>query len=303
MDREQSMPRRALGRTGAQVSLVGLGGAHLGRVSEQEAIRIIRTALDQGLSFLDNSWDYYGGASEARVGKALQGGYREQAFVMTKFDSRSREGAARQIDESLRRLRVDTIDLMQLHEVIRPEDPDRAFAPDGAIEALLEARQAGKVRYIGFTGHKDPSIHLKMLDVAAAHGVSFDTVQVPLNVMDPHYRSFERMVLPVLLERGIAVLGMKPLAGGHILESGTVSAMECLHYAMSLPVSVVITGCDSMDALEQALRAARTFKPLGPEQVSGLLARTRGAGADGRYEPYKTGRGYDSTARHPEWLE
>lgn len=303
MGQEQSMPRRALGRTGEQVSLVGLGGAHLGRVSEQEAIRIVRTALDEGVSFLDNSWDYYGGASEERVGKALRGGYREKAFVMTKFDSRSRTGAARQIDESLRRLGVDTIDLVQMHEVIRPEDPDRAFAPGGGIEALLAAREAGKVRYIGFTGHKDPSIHLRMLDAASAHGVEFDAVQMPLNVMDAHYRSFEREVLPVLLERGIAVLGMKALAGGHILESGTVSAIECLHYAMNLPVSVVITGCDSMAILQQTLQAARTFRPLSAEQVSELLARTRGAAAGGRYEPFKTGTGFDSTARHPEWLE
>jgi len=302
MNGEQSVPYRPLGRTGQQVSLVGLGGAHLGRVGEQEAIRIIRTALDEGLSFLDNSWDYYEGVSELRAGKALQDGYRDRAFVMTKVDSRSREGAARQIDESLRRLRVDRIDLLQLHEVIRPEDPDWAFAPGGAIEALLAARESAKVRYIGFTGHKDPSIHLKMLEVAAAHGVAFDAVQMPLNVMDAHWRSFAQRVLPVLLERGIAVLGMKPLAGGHILESGTVSAVECLHYAMNLPVSVVITGCDSMAILRQALEAARAFRPLSPEQVAELLARTAAVAANGRYEPYKTGQGYDSTTHHPEWL-
>ncbi len=302
MEREHGIPRRPLGRTGEEVSLVGLGGAHLGRVSEAEAIRIIRAALDEGLNFLDNSWDYYRGASELRVGKALQDGYRERAFVMTKFDSRSREGAARQIDESLRRLRVDRIDLLQMHEVIRPDDPDRAFAPGGGIEALLAAREAGKVRYIGFTGHKDPSIHLKMLEAASAQGLHFDTVQMPLNVMDAHYRSFEQHVLPVLQERGIAALGMKPLGGGHILESGLVSAVECLHYAMNLPVAVVITGCDSMAALEQALEAARSFRPLGPEQVSELLARTRAAAAGGRYEPYKTTLGYDSTTHHPEWL-
>jgi len=302
MNGEQSVPYRPLGSTGQQVSLVGLGGAHLGRVSEAEAIRIIRTALDEGLNFLDNSWDYYGGASELRVGKALQDGYRDRAFVMTKFDSRSREGAARQIDESLRRLRLDRIDLLQMHEVIRPEDPDRAFAPGGGIEALLAAREAGKVRYIGFTGHKDPSIHLKMLEAASAHGLDFDTVQMPLNVMDAHYRSFEQHVLPVLQDRGIAALGMKPLGGGHILESGLVSAVECLHYAMNLPVAVVITGCDSMAALEQALDAARSFRPLSREQVSELLARTRTAAAAGSYEPYKTTLGYDSTTHHPEWL-
>lgn len=302
MAHEGTIPYRSLGRTGARVSLVGLGGAHLGRLGEQEAIRIVRTALDEGLSFLDNSWDYHGGASEARVGKALADGYRAKAFVMTKFDSRSRDGAARQIDESLRRLQVDTIDLLQLHEVIRFDDPDRAFAPRGAIEALLEAQRSGKVRYIGFTGHKDPAIHLKMLEVAAAHGVAFDAVQLPLNVMDAHYRSFEREVLPVLLGQGIGVLGMKALGGGHILESGAVTAAECLHYAMNLPVSVVITGCDSMAILRQALHAARTFQPLSPNEVRDLLARTAPVVADGRYEPYKTGTGYDSTSRHPEWL-
>jgi aryl-alcohol dehydrogenase-like predicted oxidoreductase len=297
-----TIPYRTLGRTGERVSLVGVGGAHLGRPGEQEAIRIVRSALDAGASFLDNSWDYNDGDSERRMGKALRNGYREKAFVMTKFDSRRREGARRQIEESLRRLQVDTIDLLQVHEVIRPEDPDRVFAPGGAIEALLAAREAGQVRYIGFTGHKDPSIHLKMLGAAQAHGLTFDTVQMPLNVMDAHFRSFERQVLPVLLERGIGVLGMKPFGSGHILESGAVTPMECLHYAMNLPASVVITGCDSMAILEQALQAARTFRPLSVEEVSALLARTAGPASDGRYERYKTAHGYDSTARNPEWL-
>jgi aryl-alcohol dehydrogenase-like predicted oxidoreductase len=303
MSSDGNMPYRTLGRTGERVSLIGLGGAHLGRISGQEAIRIIRSALDQGVNFLDNSWDYYGGASERRMGKALKDGYRQRAFVMTKFDSRSSQGAARQIEESLRRLQVDTIDLLQVHEVIRPDDPERVFAPGGSIEALLDAQRSGKVRYIGFTGHKDPAIHLKMLDTASAHGVIFDTVQMPLNVMDPHYRSFEKEVLPVLLERGIGVLGMKSLAGRYILRSGTVSPVECLHYAMNLPTSVVITGCDSMAILDQALEAARTFRPLSREEVSDLLARTAAAGAKGEYEPYKTGRGFDSTARNPQWLE
>jgi aryl-alcohol dehydrogenase-like predicted oxidoreductase len=296
------IPYRTLGRTGERVSLVGLGGAHLGRPGEQEAIRIVRTALDAGANFLDNSWDYNDGYSERWVGKALKDGYREKAFVMTKLDSRSREGARRQIEESLRRLQVDTIDLLQVHEVIRPEDPERVFAPGGAIEALLEARRAGQVRYVGFTGHKDPDIHLKMLETTLAHGVTFDTVQMPLNVMDAHYRSFERQVLPVLLEHGIAVLGMKPLGSGDILESGAVTPVECLQYAMNLPVSVVITGCDSMPILEQALAAARTFRPLSQEEVSALLARTARTASKGRYERYKTGGGYDSTAQNPEWL-
>ncbi len=302
MSSSGNMPYRTLGRTGERVSLIGIGGAHLGKPNEQEAIRIVRTALDQGVSFIDNSWDYHGGASEERVGKALRDGYRQKAFVMTKLDSRSRQGAQKQLEESLRRLGVETIDLLQIHEVIRPEDPDRVFAPGGDLEALLEAQRAGKVRYIGFTGHKDPAIHLKMLDTAFAHGLTFDTVQMPLNVMDAHFRSFEAKVLPVLLQHNIGVLGMKPLAGGHILESGAVTAIECLHYAMNLPVSVVITGCESMSVLEQALEAARLFRPLSEEQVSALLARTARAAADGRYEPYKTSHGYDSTAHHPQWL-
>ena len=297
-----NMPYRTLGRTGERVSLIGLGGAHLGRLSEQEAIRLVRAALDQGINFLDNSWDYHGGATEIRVGKALKDGYRQKAFVMTKFDSQSREGAARQIAESLRRLQLDTIDLLQVHEVIRPEDPGRVFSPGGSIEALLEARRSGKVRYIGFTGHKDPDIHLKMLDTALAHGLTFDTVQLPLNVMDPHYRSFERKVVPVLLQHGIGVLGMKPLAGSYILHSQLVTPLECLHYAMNLPTSVVITGCDSLVILNQALEAARTFRPLSQEEVSALLARTAEAASQGQYEPYKTSYIFDSTYRHPEWL-
>ncbi len=302
MESYGDMPYRTLGRTGERVSLIGLGGAHLGRPGEQEAIRIVRTALDQGVNFLDNSWDYNEGQSELRVGKVLRDGYRQKAFVMTKFDSRRRERAREQIDESLRRLQVETIDLLQVHEVIRPEDPDWAFAPGGAIEALLEAQQAGKVRYIGFTGHKDPDIHLKMLDAARAHGVSFDTVQLPLNAMDAHYRSFEQMVLPVLLEQGIGVLGMKPLGGGYLLRSRVVTPIECLHYAMNLPTSVVITGCDSMAVLRQALEAARTFRPLSPEQVSALLAKTAQAASRGQYEAYKTTHVFDSTYYHPEWL-
>ncbi|HOQ97985.1 MAG TPA: aldo/keto reductase [Anaerolineae bacterium] len=298
-----SMPYRTLGRAGEQVSLIGLGGAHLIRPSEAEAIRIVRTALDEGINFLDNSWDYGEGVSEARMGKALRDGYRRRAFVMTKFDSRRRGGALRQIEDSLRRLGVDTIDLLQVHEVIRPEDPERVFAPGGCIEALLEAQRAGKVRYIGFTGHKSPEIHLAMLRTALAHGVAFDTVQLPLNVMDAHYDSFQRQVLPVLLEQGIGVLAMKPLGGGHILQSGAVTAGECLHYAMNLPAAVVITGCESLDILEQALQAARTFRPLSEEQVTDLLARTAQPAARGQYELYKTSRHFDSTEFHREWLE
>jgi aryl-alcohol dehydrogenase-like predicted oxidoreductase len=203
-----------LGRTGERVSIVGLGGYHLGIPTEEESVRIVRTALDHGMNFLDNCWDYNDGASEERMGKALRGGYRERAFLMTKLDGRTARAAAEQLEQSLRRLATETIDLVQIHEVIREDDPERCFAEGGAIEALVAARQAGKLRYLGFTGHKDPAIHLRMLERARQQGFRFDTVQMPLNVLDAHYRSFEREVLPVALADGVAVLGMKPMAAG-----------------------------------------------------------------------------------------
>jgi aryl-alcohol dehydrogenase-like predicted oxidoreductase len=207
------IPYRTLGRTGERVSAIGLGGYHLGKpyLEESESIRIIRTAIDRGVTFLDNSWDYYDGQSELRMGKALRDGYRQRAFLMTKIDGRDRVTAARQIDESLRRLQTDRVDLLQHHEVIRLDDADRIFATGGAMEAVLEGKHAGKVRYFGFTGHKSPEIHLKTLATAASHRFHFDTVQMPLNVMDAHYQSFEKKVLPVLLKRKIGVLGMKPM--------------------------------------------------------------------------------------------
>ena len=230
------VPRRTLGRTGEKVSAIGLGGHHIGRQKEEkESIRIIRAAIDAGITFMDNCWDYNAGASEMRMGKALRDGYRDQVFLMTKIDGRSRKEATRQLEESLRRLQVDHIDLVQHHEVIRYEDPHRIFAEEGANAALVEARDAGKLRYIGFTGHKDPHIHLHMLDVAADHGFRFDAVQMPLNVMDAHYRSFERQVLPRLVREGIGVLGMKSMAEGIILETRTVTPIECLHYALNCP--------------------------------------------------------------------
>ena len=257
------MPYRALGRSGEKVSLVGLGGFHVGtQPDEADSIRIIRTAIDNGVNFLDNCWDYNGGTSEIRMGKALRDGYRQRVFLMTKIDGQLKELAAKQIDESLRRLQVETIDLVQFHEVIRPGDPERIMGPGGAIEAALAAKKAGKIRYIGFTGHKDPDIHLKMLNTGFKQGFTFDAVQMPLNVMDAHFRSFEKKVLPVLVEHGIGVLGMKSLGDGIFLKSNTVTAIECLHYAMNLPTSVVITGCDRMEILNQALEAARTFRPL-----------------------------------------
>src|SRR5688572_3521077 len=218
------IPQRPLGNTGEQVSAIGLGGFHLGKpnVEKKLATRMIRSAIDAGVNFMDNCWDYHDGESEKRMGKALRDGYRERAFVMTKIDGRSKKEAARQLDQSLRRLKVDCIDLVQHHEIIRFEDPHRIFAQDGANAALVEGRQAGKLRFIGFTGHKDPAIHLYMLDVAQQHGFHFDAVQMPLNVLDAHYRSFARQVLPRLVRDGIGVLGMKPLASGLVMRTNTV---------------------------------------------------------------------------------
>ena len=295
---------RQLGRTGERVSAIGLGGWHLGfeSIDDQESIRIVRSAIDRGINFMDNSWDYNDGRSEVRMGKALRDGYRDKVFLMTKIDGRSRREAKRQLDECLRRLQTDHIDLVQHHEVIRFEDPHRMFDDDGANAVLMEARQAGKVRYIGFTGHKDPRIHLYTLDVAREHGFSFDAVQMPLNVMDAHYRSFEKLVLPELVRQEIGVLGMKSMANGNILKSNTVTPIECLHYALNLPTSVVITGCQSMDLLDQAFEAARTFKPLSEEGVATLLAKTARAAAHGEFELFKTTSLFDSTATHPDWL-
>ena len=299
---KNEMPYRPLGRTGEKVSAIGLGGYHIGiQADEAESIRLVRTALDRGINFLDNCWDYNNGVSEVRMGKALQDGYRAKAFLMSKIDGRTQASAARQIDESLQRLQTDHVDLMQFHEIIRREDPERVFT-GGAMEAMLAAKQAGKVRYIGFTGHKDPEIHLKMLSVAAANKFQFDAVQMPLNVMDAHFHSFEQRVVPLLVNDGIGVLGMKSLGFGAILHSQTATAIECLHYAMNLPTSTVITGMDSMARLEQALEAARTFKPLTTEAVAALLARTAAAAADGKYEAFKTTTRFDGTTHNPQWL-
>jgi predicted aldo/keto reductase-like oxidoreductase len=302
-DTKAEVPRRNLGRTGEKVSMVGLGGYHIGsQKDEQESIRIIRMALDNGINFMDNCWDYNGGESEVRMGKALRDGYRQRAFVMTKIDGRTKKAAAQQLEESLRRLQTDHIDLLQFHEIIRMEDPERVFAAGAGMEAVVEAQKAGKVRYIGFTGHKSPDIHLKMLETADAHQFHFDAVQMPLNVMDAHYNSFGKKVLPVLVKKEIGVLGMKPMGAGIILRSKTVEPIECLHYAMSLPTSVVINGCDSVALVEQALKAARTFQPLSETQVAALLAKTKEAAQKGEFEGYKTTTNFDGTTHNPQWL-
>jgi predicted aldo/keto reductase-like oxidoreductase len=296
-----------LGSTGVEVSAIGLGGSHVAKagISEEETIRLIHEAVDRGINYMDNSWDYNQGQSEIRMGKALsQGGYRQKVFLMTKIDGRTKEEAARQIDTSLQRLQTDHIDLLQHHEIIRFDDPDRIFAEGGAMEAFLEAKKAGKIRFIGFTGHKDPHIHLYMFDVAGKHGFHFDTVQMPLNVMDAHFRSFAQLVVPRALQEKTGVLGMKPFGGGDgiILKSHTVAPMECLHYALNLPTSVVITGIDKQHALDQAIEAMKSFQLMNQQQIAAILAKTEQAALNGQYELFKTSAHFDSTAKHPDWL-
>ncbi|MDF2696252.1 MAG: Nucleoside-diphosphate-sugar epimerase [Labilithrix sp.] len=301
---EGTVARRPLGKTGVEVSMLGLGGYHLGSVKDEaESARIIHAAIDRGVTFLDNCWDYHEGRSEEWMGKALADGHRQKAFLMTKLDGRTKKAAAEQLEQSLQRLRTDMIDLVQIHEVIRDTDPGRCFAEGGAIEALVEAKRAGKLRFIGFTGHKDPNIHLAMLAAADKHHFTFDTVQMPLNVLDAHYRSFEKLVLPVLVQKKIGVLGMKPMSAGKIPSTQEISGTECLQYAMSLPTSVVITGCESMRVFDQALQAAVTWKPMSDEQRTSLLERTKDLAKDGRLERFKTSRDHDGTSQHPEWLE
>lgn len=295
---------RDLGSTGETVSAIGLGGFHLGMpgVDEALALRLVRTAIDEGITFMDNCWDYNDGLSEVRMGKALRDGYRERVFLMTKIDGRTKKEATKQLDESLRRLQVDHVDLVQHHEVIRFEDPHRIFREGGANDALVEARAAGKVRFIGFTGHKDPAVHLHALEVAAQNDFTFDAVQMPLNLLDAHYRSFARQVVPYLVDHGIGVLGMKSMADGYLLKTGVVTPTECLHYALDLPTSVVIAGIDSLPILEQALAAVRSFTPFSEEQRETLLAKTAPFGTRGDLEPFKTTARYDATAAFPAWM-
>jgi predicted aldo/keto reductase-like oxidoreductase len=296
---------RELGTTGEQVSVIGMGGSHLGTADVQEdlAIRLVHEGLDRGINFLDNSWDYNEGRSEERVGKALsQGGYRQKAFVMTKIDGRTKDLAANQIDTSLKRLKVDHIDLLQHHEVLRFDDPDRIFDEGGSMEAVLAAKQAGKIRFIGFTGHKDPRIHLYMLDVAKAHGFHFDTVQMPINIMDAHFRSFSQLVVPRAMEEKIGVIGMKSFGDKIILKSNAVEPMDCLHYSLNVPVSVLVTGIDKKEILDQAFAAVKSFQPMNEMQVAQLIGKTREVAMAGKYELFKTTSHFDTTARHPDWL-
>lgn len=287
-----SIPRRKLGKTGIEVSIIGLGGFHLGAAdSLDEAKQIVNQALDAGINFFDNAWEYKDGKSEEWLGAALEN-RRKDAIVMSKVctHGRKKQVAMLQLEESLRRLRTDHLDVWQIHEVIYENDPDLIFAPGGAAEALFEAKKQGKVRLIGFTGHKDPSIHLRMLK----HGFPFDTVQMPLNPLDGTYRSFAEHVLPVANEQGVAVFGMKSLGGsGEMIRKGAFTAAEGLRYAMSLPVTVTISGINSLDVLHQNLQVARNFEPMSHAEMAQLRDRCRTEAADGHLELFKSTTKYD----------
>ena len=289
---DEPVPHRPLGKTGVQVSALGVGGYHLGSIKDQnESTELVVRALAAGINFFDNCWEYHDGISEERLGTALKG-KRDSVFLMTKVctHGRTKEIAMKQLEESLRRLQTDHLDLWQIHEVVYYNDPDMIFAPNGAAEALLEAKKQGKVRFIGFTGHKNPAIHLKML----SHDFPFDTVQMPLNALDGTFKSFEQQVLPEATKRGIAVLGMKSMGGsGEIVSHGALTAEDALGYAMSLPVATTISGMDSLGVLEQNLRVARGFKPLAPDAMQALRESARIFAADGRYELFKTTTKYD----------
>ncbi|MGX7706130.1 aldo/keto reductase [Methylobacterium sp. Gmos1] len=305
-ERRGEMLYRSFGRTGEKISAIGMGGFHLGKgaVTDAEATRLIHEGVDRGITFMDNCWDYNEGRSEERMGIALeQNGYRNKVFLMSKMDGRTKQEAMKQIDQSLRRLRTDRIDLVQHHEILRYDDPDRVFAEGGAMEAFEEAKKAGKLRYIGFTGHKDPRIHLQMLEVAAERGFHFDSVQMPINVMDAHFRSFGHLVLPYLVQNGIAALAMKTFGDGVILKSdAAIKPIEYLHFSLNLPTSVVITGIQNQRDLDQAFEAVKTFKPMDKAAVAELLNRSRPYALEGKYELFKTSATFDGTAKNAAWL-
>jgi aryl-alcohol dehydrogenase-like predicted oxidoreductase len=282
-----AIPQRFLGSTGVKVSALGLGGYHLGKMkSPREAIQVVHAALDAGITFMDNAWEYHEGRSEEVMGKALAG-RRQDVFLMTKMctHGRGRREAMKQLDQSLRRLKTDFLDLWQIHECVYENDPDHHFMSGGAAEALEDARRAGKVRFIGFTGHKHPSIHLDML----SRRFEFDTCQLPLNCFDASFRSFELQVLPQLVERGIAAIGMKSLGGdGRQVRQKVITAEEGLRYAMSLPVATTVSGIDSMRVLRQNVKVADNLKPMSPREMARLRKRVQDEASDGRYELYKT---------------
>jgi predicted aldo/keto reductase-like oxidoreductase len=304
---EGGMKYRILGTTGQKVSLVGLGGFHLAKPeankpTAEEAIALVRAGIDAGINFCDNCWDYNGGESEIRLGRALRDGYRQRVFLMTKIDGRTAEAAMGQLETSLKRLQTDHLDLLQFHEIIRMDDPERVFAPGGALEAVLRAREQGKVRYIGFTGHKSPAIHKHMFEVAAQHDFHFDTVQMPVNIMDAQYDSFQQTIFPIAEQQKTAVLAMKTFGDTFIIDSHVADPIDMLHYSMSQPVAVVITGCDHMPILQQALRAVRSYQPMPAEQQQELLSRAAGLASTGQTERYKTSHHFDGTVQNPHWL-
>ncbi len=282
------MPYRTFGATGEKVSILGVGGYHLGRPSEQEAIRIVHEALDNGVNFFDCAWEYHDGRSEEYLGKALRG-RRDKAFVMTKHHGRDKKTAMAHLEDSLRRLKTDTIDLWMFHEVIYDADPDMIFARGGGIEAADLAKQQGKVRFIGFTGHKWPRIHLKML----AYGYPWDSVLMPLNILDGTFRSFEKWVLPVAVQRGIVPLAMKTRAGGRIMAANIATVEECWRYALALPVATIISGMESVDLLRKNLELARRLGPMSAEERAAVRTRTTKYAVAGTYEPFKTARVHD----------
>ena len=306
LPRHPDMKYRPLGTTGEHVSLIGCGGYHLAKpsadLSNEAAIRIVHGAIEGGVTFFDNCWDYNGGESEVRLGRALAGGWRDRVFLMTKLDGRTAAAARGQLETSLSRLGTDHIDLIQFHEVIRMDDPERIFAPGGALEAMLRAREEGKIRYIGFTGHKSPMIHKHMFEVADAHGFHFDTVQMPLNIMDAHYDSFQQIVLPMAIERGTGVLGMKAFGDTFIVQSKVVPPIDMLQYPMNLPISVQVTGIDGMPILRQALDAVRDFTPWSQGKLAAVLGRSAAIALTGETERYKTSHHFDGTVHNPQWL-
>lgn len=284
------MPMRPFGKTGVKVSILGLGGWHIGIQKERaESHRLIRTAMDAGVNFLDNSIDYNDGQSELRMGEAIQG-RRDQVFLMTKHNYRDKKHALLDLETSLKRLQTDHLDLWQFHSIERQEDPDWIFAPHGAIEAAEQAKRQGKVRFIGFTGHKSPDYHLKML----TKPYDWDALQMPLNVLDPHFGSFERLVLPEAVKRNLGIVGMKPMAFQNAPKTGVITSTECLHYAMSLPVSVTLTGCETMELLQTALQAVRTFRKLGADEMQALRDRMKPFVNHGQSEPYKVTKNFDN---------
>jgi len=286
---ETGIPTRPLGNTGVNVSIICLGGWHIGSIDEGEAIKIMHTAVDEGVTFFDNSWDYHGGGSEEVMGKALaMDGYREKVFLMTKNCDRDYEGSKKHLDDSLRRLKTDYIDLWQFHEINYYNDPEWVFEK-GGIRAAIEAREAGKVRFIGFTGHKDPRIHLEMLN----QPFDWDTSQMPINILDANYRSFQNEVVPVCLDKKVGVLGMKALAGGMIPKNTSVSAVDCRHYALSQPISSLVCGITSMQELQQDIGVARNFKAMSAARQEELRAQTKNVAGDGRFELFKSSKAFD----------